>query len=64
MVKKLRVKSEEKLIVYWYQVEYANKKEDITQIIYKKEKRRQHKIKKVKIKMRRNSEVRSVEIEE
>ena len=35
MVKKLRVKSgEEKLIVYWYWVEYANeknnKKEDIT----------------------------------
>lgn len=43
MVKKLRVKSgEEKLIVYWYWVEYANeknnKKEDITQIIKKKKK--------------------------
>ena len=69
MVKKLRVKSgEEKLIVYWYWVEYANeknnKKEDITQIIKKKEKRRQLKMRKVNIKMRRNSEVRSVEIKE
>ena len=43
MVKKLRVKSgEEKLIVYWFWVEYENeknnKKEDMTQIIKKKKK--------------------------
>ena len=49
MVKKLRVKSgEEKLIVYWYWVEYANeknnKKEDITQII-KKEKKNEDNLK-------------------
>lgn len=57
MMGKLRVKSGEALVIYWYQVEDASKKK-----ITKRKTR--HKMIKVKIKIRRNSKVRRVEIDE